>query len=185
MDLKLCCHPPPWCPSNTHRLWKSSGRICVVPSGSTAPPRRAPPEGRCSPPAQQLSGVPTLPTFFPQDSRCPSPAPKLLLPAQRLGSLSPHVKQDGAVGASTPKGCSCCQSPASLSELGAAARAPPPRKARETVRALRVRSAGLEEPEGLGWFSSPSSAKATPNSPVLLQLARLHSSPIQQELTPP
>lgn len=152
--------------------------------GSLRKHSTAPPEGHCSPPAQQLSGVPALRTSLPPGSPGPGPAPRLLPSAPRLSSPGPHGKQNGAASAPQPKGCSCCQSSASLSELAAGPARPAPAKSAGTVRALRRRPASFSEPEGPGCSLTPSSAKSTTDSPVLLQLAWFHSPPIQQELTP-
>lgn len=135
-----------------------------------------------SPAARRCGRTPHL---LPTGQPGPSPAPRLL-PRHRA-SASPALTPNkmAPLAPSRPMAAPTANQLPAYQSSARAPRAPPPRKARETVRALRRRPAGLGEPEGVGWSSSPSSAKSTSNSPVLLQLAWFHSSPIQQELTPP
>lgn len=145
----------------------------MVPSGSTSPP-----EGCCSPLAQQLRGVlPALRTFMPPDIPSPgqlrgsfpgsAPHPPLL-----CASSSPPLKANkmAPLAPSRPRAAPAANHPPAYQSSPPAPRAPPPRKAREAVREVR---------------GALPSAKSTSDSPVLLQLARFHSCPIQQELTPP
>lgn len=84
LDPKLCCPPLPGCSFNTHRLWNSSGRICMVPSG--ARPKAAAalqPSSSALSPCSAPPSRRTAPARAPFQGSFPGPAPQPPLPSRQ------------------------------------------------------------------------------------------------------